>query len=331
MRPGVPAGEVGAAVSAAIAPWVEHDALRLVGTSPATGLGQGSFSFWHGYERELVRALLFHRYAEGDPVRPAALAGRPVPMGVAGADERARAVFAAHGAACELRLVLRDSRGVWGLLGLVRAAGRRPFDDADAARAALLVPALVAALRRHVTTAPLAPTVPALPAGVVIVGPDDAIRAITPQARAWLERLRGQDRPGAPGWLAEAVVTALALDAREHSRDPGSCRPLVCAPPAAFGRWLALEGQSLDEDGRGDVAVVIQAAAGATMLDSFCDWYAITPRERRVLGLLCQGVAPKRIARVLDLSVHTVNDHLKAIFRKTGAGGRDELMAAFTG
>ncbi|MEV6734181.1 MULTISPECIES: helix-turn-helix transcriptional regulator [unclassified Streptomyces] len=36
------------------------------------------------------------------------------------------------------------------------------------------------------------------------------------------------------------------------------------------------------------------------------------------------------MARHLDLSPYTVNDHLKALFRKTGADGRDELIAALT-
>ncbi|MEU7895258.1 helix-turn-helix transcriptional regulator [Nonomuraea sp. NPDC049152] len=330
MDQGIAAEHLGAAISAVITPWVRHDALRLVGTSPATGLGQGSFSFWHQYERELAATLLAHRHTHGDPCRPSSLARRQVPVAVAGTDEGARQAFAACGASCELRLLLRDSRGVWGLLGLVRACDARPFTGDDLHKATLLGPALVTALRRYVTAGPLAPTMPALPAGVIVVGPDHSIRTVTPQAQAWLDRLRCPDRHGAHAWLADTFVTALAIDAGEHVRSADGARPLICAPAARYGRWLAVEGQALDEDGTGDVAVVIQSATGGLMLPSFCDWYAITPRERRVLELLCRGAAPKQIARLLDLSAHTVNDHLKAVFRKTGAAGRDELMAAFT-
>ncbi|MCK2215740.1 helix-turn-helix transcriptional regulator [Actinomadura sp. ATCC 31491] len=350
---GVAAGELGAAISAAIAPWVGHDALRLVGTSPATGLGQGSFSFWHRYEEELVRSLLAHRSAHGDPCRPSSLAGRRVPVGVAGPAIAARgtafaacgAAFAACGAAGELRLLLRDERGVWGLLGLVRAGGARPFSPDDVRRAVQLGPALIALLRRHVTAGPLAPVVPALPAGLIVVDAGRTIRAVTPQARVWLDLLSGPDGPGVPPWLVPALVTALALDARENARAGasedvagsgadvlagGGGRALICAPPAGFGRWLMMEAQTMDADGAGDVAVVIQSPAGALVLPSFCDWYGLTPRERQVLELLCRGAAPKQVARALGLSAYTVNDHLKALFRKTGAGGRDELMAAFT-
>ncbi|MGO4463223.1 response regulator transcription factor [Streptomyces sp. M-16] len=58
--------------------------------------------------------------------------------------------------------------------------------------------------------------------------------------------------------------------------------------------------------------------------------YGITPRERATLGELRTGAAVKQIARRLDLSPYMVNDHLKALFRKTGADGRDELIAALT-
>ncbi|AQZ63325.1 putative transcriptional regulator [[Actinomadura] parvosata subsp. kistnae] len=316
--------ELGAAISAAIGPWVPHDALRLVGTSPATGLGQGSFSFWHRYEEELVRSLLARRSTgRGDPCRPAALARLRVPAAVARGAEGGG----------ELRVLLRDGRGVWGLLGLVRAGDARPFCADDVRRAVQLGPALMTLLRGHVTAAPLAPTIPALPAGLITVSAGQAIRTVTPQAQAWLDRL---GRQGTPGWLMPAVVTALALDARGTAcptaggTAAGAGRSFVCAPPAGFGRWLMIEGQALDADGTGDVAVVIQSPAAPLVLPSFCDWYALTPRERQVLELLCRGAAPKQVARLLGLSAHTVHDHLKALFRKTGAGGRDELMAAFT-
>ncbi len=350
MGQGANPNELGEAISRAISKWVSHDALRLVGTSPATGLGLGSFSFWHRYDPALISALAMHRYLDGDPCRPAALARLPVPVGLVGTgrggspckqhgdgpcdlhgDRLIREVLLAHGAGCELRLLLRDSHGVWGLLGLIRSEGGRPFGPEDADRALRLGPALLAALRRYVTCAPLTPSFPSLPAGLIVVGPDHTVRAVTPQARAWLTQIWSPGRSSLPDWLADMSSIGLSLDTRTYARDPRSWRPLICAPPASFGRWTAIEGQPLDPDGSGDVAIIIQAATGPLLLPTFCDWYGITPRERSVVELLHDGAAPKQIARRLDLSVHTVNDHLKAVFRKTGASGRDELMAALTG
>ena len=77
------------------------------------------------------------------------------------------------------------------------------------------------------------------------------------------------------------------------------------------------------------MVITIQAAAGRLLLPALSHWYGLTARERQILHHLSTGEAPKHTARLLDLSTHTVNDHLQAIYRKTGAAGRDELTAPF--
>lgn len=52
----------------------------------------------------------------------------------------------------------------------------------------------------------------------------------------------------------------------------------------------------------------------------------LTERERECLRLLLGPMRAKEIARTLDLSPHTVHDHLKSARRKLGAG--DSLSAA---
>ena len=303
--------ELAELISRAIAPVVAHDGLRLVGTNPAAWFGPGSFSFWHGYDGDLGRAVLRRYYAGDDPCLPEELARRPVPAGVF-----------SHGAATELRWLLRDARGVWGALALLRS-GSRPFDRDDVNRVARLEPMLMSAVRRFAIAGPLAPTIPRIPAGVVIVGPDNVICAATPHARRWREVLL-RSLLG-PAWLGEASVLGLAAFARH----PRAGHPAVtCAPSVLAGRWVAVEAQALD---RGDVAVVFQAPTAEQLLPTFSDWYGITAREREILVELCDAAAPKQIARRLGLSVHTVNDHLKAVFRKTGAGSRAELMSALNG
>ncbi|MFJ5546214.1 helix-turn-helix transcriptional regulator [Streptomyces sp. NPDC093225] len=330
-------GGRGAAISRVLAPLLPHDGLSLVATDPATGLGLGSFSFWHEYAPSLVTDLVMHRYQGGDPNRPAALAGLTTPATVVGPpgdgafDPRVREILTANGAGSELRLLLQDRHGVWGALGLLRCAGAGPFGPDDLQRAARLGPALVAALRRYVTEGPLFPTVPALPAGVVTVGPDHTVTAVSPQARDWLDRLSSPSGHVFPEWVPDAFLVALSLAARSRAHDADAWVPLVCAPPVVCGRWMTLQGQPLDADATGDVALVLQGAAGDLVMPSFCAWYGITPRERATLRELRTGAAVKQIARRLELSPYTVNDHLKSLFRKTGADGRDELIAALTG
>jgi DNA-binding CsgD family transcriptional regulator len=53
----------------------------------------------------------------------------------------------------------------------------------------------------------------------------------------------------------------------------------------------------------------------------------LAPRARQVLSALLEGDGDKQIASRLGLSPHTVNDHLKGIYRHFGVRGRAELMA----
>ncbi|MFJ3927671.1 helix-turn-helix transcriptional regulator [Streptomyces sp. NPDC090022] len=328
--------QTGAGISRVLAPLLPHDGLGLVATDPATGLGLGCFSFRHEYEPSLATDLIMHRYTGGDPCRPAALAGAATPAAVLGPpdeqpfDPRVREILTAYGAGSELRLLLRDRYGVWGALGLLRCAAACPFGQDDARRAARLAPAVVAAVRRYATAGPLVPTAPAPSAGVVTVGPDHRIKAVSPQARDWLAQLTGGSGHAFPAWVPDAFLVALSLAVRSRARDTDAWFPLVCAPPVVCGRWMTLQGQPLDADASGDVALVVQGAVADLVTPSFCAWYGITPRERDTLPELRTGAPARQIARRLDLSAHTVDDHLKALFRKTGADGRDELIAALT-
>lgn len=49
--------------------------------------------------------------------------------------------------------------------------------------------------------------------------------------------------------------------------------------------------------------------------------FALTPMERRCFELRAQHLSAKEIARELDLSVYTVQDHLKRATAKVGGGG----------
>ena len=55
------------------------------------------------------------------------------------------------------------------------------------------------------------------------------------------------------------------------------------------------------------------------------------PRETELLDLLVAGADTKAVAEVLHLSHHTVQDHLKSIFAKTGARTRRVLVGRVAG
>jgi DNA-binding CsgD family transcriptional regulator len=57
----------------------------------------------------------------------------------------------------------------------------------------------------------------------------------------------------------------------------------------------------------------------------------LSPRQREVLELLRGGASEKEVAAALEVSTHTVHDHVKALHRAYGVRSRGELMARAMG
>ncbi len=57
----------------------------------------------------------------------------------------------------------------------------------------------------------------------------------------------------------------------------------------------------------------------------------LTGREKEIVYLLFQGCANKEIAGRCHITVHTVKDHLKHIYQKTGVHQRTALLALLLG
>lgn len=53
---------------------------------------------------------------------------------------------------------------------------------------------------------------------------------------------------------------------------------------------------------------------------------SLTPRQKEVLKLVCEGLPNKRICQILNLSEHTVKSHLKALFALLQVHNRTECM-----
>ncbi len=54
---------------------------------------------------------------------------------------------------------------------------------------------------------------------------------------------------------------------------------------------------------------------------------SLTAREQEVLVLLSQGLANKQIARVLQISEHTVKFHISSLYAKLGVASRTEAVS----
>jgi len=95
---------------------------------------------------------------------------------------------------------------------------------------------------------------------------------------------------------------------------------------ARSGRWSVMEGAPLEGGEPGRVAVTIRSATGDEVFDVLSKAHGLTPRERQLATLVRAGLATGELARALRISPYTVQDHLKAIFDKTGVRSRRDLV-----
>ena len=65
--------------------------------------------------------------------------------------------------------------------------------------------------------------------------------------------------------------------------------------------------------------------------DKVRDEVDLTPREKEVLDLLCQGVKPAYISRELRISIGTTNKHIAHIYKKFGVDSKQELLVKLLG
>ncbi|MFL6145147.1 MAG: response regulator transcription factor [Labedaea sp.] len=218
----------------------------------------------------------------------------------------------------EIRIELTQGRRTWGVLVLLRERGRTPFAPVHTACAEYLTGPLALALKRFVANTPANSMRSELPPGLVIVGHHDVIAVVTAEGR---EALRA--------FTPDLTLTDEELFARignitYRARRAGG--PIACRVLAPQG-WFALHAQLLHGTTLGEVAITTQPASAAVLLPAVAAWYDLTRREQIVIEHALDGRPAKQIARRLELSPHTVNDHLKAIYRKINVTSREELIS----
>jgi DNA-binding CsgD family transcriptional regulator len=232
------------------------------------------------------------------------------------ASARFREMIEPTGTADELRVAFTDAYGIW--MSLVVFTQRR-MTDADLRFVSDVVPAATTAMRRVMVRSQDGPALDGVPddgsvPSVLLLDADDHIVSADAVARRRLALLPGPGGDQAPG-----VLSFLAARAR-WDRDGG---PATARMRALDGRWFMVDVSVLDDAGSGNVAAVLQPAPSELVLDSVLRAMGLTAREREVAALLAQGRPTKSIAAMLALSPWTVQDHVKAVYAKTGVSRAD--------
>ena len=248
-----------------------------------------------------------------------------------------REVMSRYGICDVASAVFADQYGCWGFLDLWRDDTHGPFSGADAEFIASLTAPLASALRHGQAQTFIQPAAAQRrDIGPVVLTLDDDLHIIgrTAASQEWLDVLLP---PGPSQQAIPAAVynVAAQLLATEEGIDD---HPAYARTHLAGGFWLTLRAARLSSGHQpgapaaaGTIAVTIEEASAADRLDLFGRAFALSTRERELLGLLAAGSDTRAMARQMSLSEHTVQDHLKSIFTKTGAHDRVTVLSRALG
>jgi DNA-binding NarL/FixJ family response regulator len=148
------------------------------------------------------------------------------------------------------------------------------------------------------------------------------VESVSPAAERWIAEL--VDSPATDA-ADSRVIQAVAARVRHGDSLEVPELPARARAFTRSGRWLLLHGTWLSGSGE-RTAVIIQPAPSDEIASLIVQAYGFSERERQVTELCAQGLSTKEIAATLQISPYTTQDHFKAIFDKTGARSRAELV-----
>lgn len=226
-------------------------------------------------------------------------------------------------------VVFRDPFGCWGFLDLWRGAALRRFTAADEAYLGGIARAVTTALRRaQGGTFVAAATEKGQPRGpvVLLLSSDLEVLAQTPETQDYLRVLvpPDDDRSPIPANAYNVAAQLLAVEAGVDANPPSARVHL------AGGRWLTLRAARIGHRQPAhdaDIAVTIENSSHSDRADLFARAHCLSGRESELLGHLVTGSDTRDLARLMFLSEHTVQDHLKSIFTKASVRNRRTLLS----
>jgi DNA-binding CsgD family transcriptional regulator len=232
-----------------------------------------------------------------------------------------------YGIGDELRVSFVIGGTYWAAAGLLRDSDRRWFTEDEVRCLASLSEPIADGFRRALlVTASGAIDSPVNGPGVIIFDRDGNAESLSAGAEHWIGQMVEIPPPSIPA--ESKIIQAVAARARtlDASQDPleVGARSRV---RTRSGSWLLLYGTRLA--GGADAArtaVIIQPATPAAVAPLVTLAYGLSERESEVTRLCIDGLSTRQMANALALSPHTVQDHLKSIFAKTGVRSRSELV-----
>jgi DNA-binding CsgD family transcriptional regulator len=229
----------------------------------------------------------------------------------------------AYGIGDELRVSFVAGGAYWGAAGFLRDSDRPEFSEEDVRTVATLSRALAIAFRRahgRVHESGVGRGVDDEP-GVILFDERGVAQSVSAAAERWIMDVVEEPPPPEPA--ESKIVQSVVARARS---DRGLGLPARARVRTRSGTWLVVYATRLEGQDSTRTAVVVQPATPAEVAPMISLIYELTPREAAIARLCIDGRSTKEMAAALGVSRYTVQDHLKAIFEKTGVCSRNELV-----
>jgi len=226
----------------------------------------------------------------------------------------------------ELLIRLRSKSGpVWGILGLYREPDRPLFSESEKSFLRAAAPHLADGARQALLIGEATDPEDLDAPGLLIITERWEVDSATPGVSRWMSELPDGDWNA--GQIASAVLAVAAQAMRSADERNRSGEVAASRVHSRSGVWIVLHGAALTSGASRRVAVIIEPAHPARIYPLLMSVYGLTAREQDVTRFILQGRSTIDIALDLSMSVHTVQEHLKNVFDKTGVRSRRDLVA----
>jgi DNA-binding CsgD family transcriptional regulator len=242
---------------------------------------------------------------------------------------RSRDIMQPLGLGDELRAALMVGPDCWGYLCLHREDHPLGFTSSEAATIARLGPHIAHGLRQatllHICTAGDTAS-----PGVVLLAKDLSLVAITAEAEHLISLVEDVSSTSLPLPLAVYTVVVALQDVR-HETSTSHALPSARVQ-TRDGRWINVHASHLREPhGEDQIAVILEPIQARATVPLMLSAYGLSVREVEVATLVLRGESTRAMVKTLHISQHTVQDHLKAVFDKTGVHSRRDLVGMLLG
>lgn len=225
----------------------------------------------------------------------------------------------------ELRVSFVDSGGCWGAAGFYRGPEAPDFTQDDAAFLDSVSRMIGLGYRRSLVLDLIEEHHNADGPGLVVLDHANQIVMQSAAAESWLAQLPGETPRDRALPLPVLAVAERVRGVLRDSDDADAAASARVHTPS--GEWLLIRATPLRGGPDGQIGIALEPAGPPEIAQLMIAGYGLSQREQAVAYAVLSGASTRDIADQLAISAHTVQDHLKAIFRKLDVHSRRELVS----